>query len=1403
MKQTKLFTSLVAILFILLPVSMMASWSYTASGNVLSAYGEGGYTASTPLSITLNAPADLQFNGTYKPATISNTAAWEAAGLTVPTILYNGKTNAPSMLGTYTATISAGGATAEVVYTIKTVIDYKSFFNNGITQGINYDIVPNVGKQQVALNNPENRGVYWDPVENCAVFDGEAYLQIDNPLGNVSAETGFTLTMDVWISSENNGSGKFYRSTGAYVNKSGWQRLFDLSDGHEEDCIFINAGNANSGTAHLMWCLRKGYNSGEASKSNNTGRSYYNQWCTITMVVAPGGYTTLYVNGEVLTHSISSDISKIVTVLNSIHEFDKCYIGTSIFEAGGGNADGFFFGKIRGFQTAEGALMPYFDGTNYHYLLSYETNGGNPINGTFEATIPTTLPTPTHSNPAAVFQGWYLDEALTIPVTTGVALTKNISLYAKWNNSVEMIEGTVDAARWSLSAASAPEGSTVTVNYTGDLCPSGVMIRKKPAQTIYMNNDNITTAVNSYNATPNSRIELYGDLSATVTFTKEGVIDLKGHSSSEGIRFQNNEIEQTIIVKNGTIRFLDGAPGSSDYFKGTVVLENLTVPNDVWTDGHAYIINGGTYASIQNYKNSASPGTVTIYGGNFTALHSNGGGTYTLYGGHYTQNPSSLDFCTIPSGYSVVNHGSGTYPYEVVCNTTPVLYPYDVTVTEVTPGREWTFVMPRFNVEVDVDNIFCTAGTENDPYLVPSTEIWNFIARKVNSGKNYAGKYFRQTADFSMSNMVGSDIFNFSGTYNGDGHILMLNISSSEKNAAPFRSIRNATIQNLRTTGTNSGSNNLKTGIVGESFGTVVVRNCISSVDISTTQTDNAATAGIVGVQDVGSLTVEGCAFTGSMAGGSNRTNCAGFVNWSRNSGTITIRNCLFAPSSLSYGTNSVTFTRPSATIDNSYYLTQMGTAQGEHAYSVTAGTGVTMEPAGTPTATYDVSGLSFYGTNGYSLNGVWYGGEGDAFSLNLTHADAQTGYSFYDYIAEYGTLTGSSNPYTLTMAAANSTINVRYSTTRSITATPSASTASGWYLIASPFESVTPSSGNGFITNSYDLFQFNQSVELEWENWKQEGASHYHFNLMPGRGYLYANSSNVTLRFVGEPYSGDGVVNLEYSISNPDSRMHGWNLIGNPFGTSATITRPCYKMKDTHDGVILYNGSELSPVTVNPMEGVFVYAANNEETVTFTKGASKRGESNENNIVINLSSNDGTIIDRAIVNFDKGHTLPKFQIRENSTKLYIPQNGVDYAIAFSYRIGELPLNFKAEETGVYTLSFSGENMNGVSLVDMIDYAVIDLSVNDTYSFVGASTDRADRFKLVFSSSNDSNIDIFAYQSGNEIIVSGEGELQVFDVMGRMVINQHINGVEAVEKPEQTGVYIFRLNDKVQKIVVR
>ena len=110
--------------------------------------------------------------------------------------------------------------------------------------------------------------------------------------------------------------------------------------------------------------------------------------------------------------------------------------------------------------------------------------------------------------------------------------------------------------------------------------------------------------------------------------------------------------------------------------------------------------------------------------------------------------------------------------------------------------------------------------------------------------------------------------------------------------------------------------------------------------------------------------------------------------------------------------------------------------------------------------------------------------------------------------------------------------------------------------------------------------------------------------------------------------------------------------------------------------------------------------------------------------------------------------------------------------------------------------------MEGVKVIDKVKDEIIDLSADNEYTFMGSPVDRRDRFMLVFGTATGSGSDIFAYQDGTDIIVSGVGELQVFDVMGRMVMTKYVNGVETISAPT-TGVYIFKLNGMTQKIVVR
>ena len=83
-----------------------------------------------------------------------------------------------------------------------------------------------------------------------------------------------------------------------------------------------------------------------------------------------------------------------------------------------------------------------------------------------------------------------------------------------------------------------------------------------------------------------------------------------------------------------------------------------------------------------------------------------------------------------------------------------------------------------------------------------------------------------------------------------------------------------------------------------------------------------------------------------------------------------------------------------------------------------------------------------------------------------------------------------------------------------------------------------------------------------------------------------------------------------------------------------------------------------------------------------------------------------------------------------------------------------------------------------------------------------------DAYMLRFSTNgNDNAEDIFAYQNGSDIVVCGEGTLQIFDMMGRLVSVREINGTETMNTSSmQSGVYILRMvGDTIitQKIVVR
>ena len=369
------------------------------------------------------------------------------------------------------------------------------------------------------------------------------------------------------------------------------------------------------------------------------------------------------------------------------------------------------------------------------------------------------------------------------------------------------------------------------------------------------------------------------------------------------------------------------------------------------------------------------------------------------------------------------------------------------------------------------------------------------------------------------------------------------------------------------------------------------------------------------------------------------------------------------------------------------------------------------------------------------------------------------------------------------------------------------------WYLIASPVGAIDVTEVGNLTTGVYDLYSYNQSMpEEEWFNYIQiDGDTTYGFTQLEfGKGYLYANSEDVTLTFPGTAYNGDGTVELVYDEEHAwagDSYNYYWNLVGNPYADTASIDVSDYYVMNESGTALEIADRENNEVY--PIEGVIVMATGEGETVTFTSmGGESAGGGGE--FKLNLKVSDGRgHSDLARVRFGQGHDLAKYMLNPSNTKLCFPKEGAEYAVMHAGEMGEMPVSFKAGENGTYTMVFTSSNVsfNYLHLVDNMTGADVDVLANPSYTFEASTTDYASRFKLVFATGS-SDGDSFAFYSNGNFIVSNEGEavLQVVDVMGRILSSETIEGSASINVDAAHGVYMLRLingNDvKVQKVVV-
>ncbi len=275
-----------------------------------------------------------------------------------------------------------------------------------------------------------------------------------------------------------------------------------------------------------------------------------------------------------------------------------------------------------------------------------------------------------------------------------------------------------------------------------------------------------------------------------------------------------------------------------------------------------------------------------------------------------------------------------------------------------------------------------------------------------------------------------------------------------------------------------------------------------------------------------------------------------------------------------------------------------------------------------------------------------------------------------------------------------------------------------GWYLLASPIlDSITPTVDNGLFANNHDLYTFDQSEEFEWRNYAAQS-----FDIGNKTGYLFANSGNPTLTFTGTLAANVNPTPLAYDVN---ASCKGFNLIGNPYPCNAYVDRSFYVLDSEGSNFTLGSGP------IPPCAAILVQAQGNGEHVTFSKTASK----NEPNItfsVVKADTKDNAILDKVRISFNEANQLAKYSMLGQGSRLYIPQNGQNLAVACAVEQREMPINFKAAHDGTYTLMFEKEDLElkSLHLIDNLTGDVIDLLAMPSYTFEAKTTDPVERFKI-------------------------------------------------------------------------
>lgn len=424
-------------------------------------------------------------------------------------------------------------------------------------------------------------------------------------------------------------------------------------------------------------------------------------------------------------------------------------------------------------------------------------------------------------------------------------------------------------------------------------------------------------------------------------------------------------------VQGATIKNLhvDGSISSVFAYIGVVGYVrgrgSVTTVSNVWNSATMSIQTGEwaqSGAIVGGFDNGSVVITDCLFTGSFTTNQGGYCGCFTGY--TYSAGSITQTNCLSTGSFSMSGTGFRGTHSNCYVSSFPATFPSGVAEATAEGISDGTIAAALGDAWVQdavtgqpMLKIFTTMRQDEDGnYLIGSVTDWRRFGELVNSGTNPAANA-KMIADVDLGDdqtMVGTYHQKYQGTFDGQGHTLTFkyntagmsfepeqrDLSLNFLGAAPFRDIEGATICNLHTAGSVTAEKIGASGLVGWTYGTNTIENCWSDVDIVSSNNTADTFAGFVAFQYGTQLNITDCVYTGKIQSASNISH-AGFVAFQRY-GKSSLNNCLLlldegsdVNTTTTQGLKYYTFVRNfeshnvANTINNCYYLTPFGVAQG------------------------------------------------------------------------------------------------------------------------------------------------------------------------------------------------------------------------------------------------------------------------------------------------------------------------------------------------------------------------------------------------------------------------------------------------------------------------------------------